>query len=521
MSLGVIATSGMGYDSYAAANGHLTGNLRTGLPLGLADPLLRRTPLAGGAGALSLSVTAPGQGDGWGKPVETLSLRIGANASAELSGLAQTMNAMTPLLKDAMAFEKQARELADKVQSELAFFRSGPEVKALRSAIASRNAAAILGAAGPVLDRLEQTEKMLGMTERLLNNADALLARATALPMDYSASAAVRGALEMDRTLRLHVAEARGDKASARLSVGVTLGTIVPMGSPQPTPLAPGLAPLRTLMVSVSAIAHTTFEGVSELRGLLGDAASLAKDARSFVRDTQANPLALLADGEAEKAAKRIEDVQKKGEALVGRVDGVLGGLGVKVEAGLRVREATGVGAGVREVSAQVDGKLGSNFDYRVGVRLRNLIGFIPGQVTDYRLEQDPKTRDLRFGIVSSQKQNVFSDFYAFGAASDLSIRAHSGSASLELRGGVDASAAGVSAYGGLIAGLHGFYLAAGAVVPDVRHPSVLPPQLSLGLGFQNKDVALSLSTGADVGVFRGAEATRGANAALSFSAFF
>jgi hypothetical protein len=172
-------------------------------------------------------------------------------------------------------------------------------------------------------------------------------------------------------------------------------------------------------------------------------------------------------------------------------------------------------------VSAQVDGKLGSNFDYRVGVRLRNLIGFIPGQVTDYRLEQDPKTRDLRFGIVSSQKQNVFSDFYAFGAASDLSIRAHSGSASLELRGGVDASAAGVSAYGGLIAGLHGFYLAAGAVVPDVRHPSVLPPQLSLGLGFQNKDVALSLSTGADVGVFRGAEATRGANAALSFSAFF
>jgi hypothetical protein len=419
------------------------------------------------------------------------------------------MRALGPLFTEAAAFETAARSAEQAITNELAYFQSGAEVRALRSAIATRNRAAIVNAAAPVLAHLAQTQRALRALDGLFNDADALISRIEAAPNTLLGTAAARGAAEIERTVRFPIASASRGDVTVRLSGAVSAALIAPLDAPPELPSVPGMAPLRSLMTTVTFMAQASMAGLDDLRALINDAQALADDANTLVGEARRAPLRYQDEAEATRAQNTIAELSARGNALSERASTVAAGLRGHIEVGAHVVQATAPGAGLRAAGLRLEGTIGEHVDFSGSVTLRNLIGFIPGETTDYALVQAEDGSFMLGQLGPRARANVFHHFYPAGAAVDASLRVHNDSASLELRAG-------------LVTRLQAFYLATSVVVPDVRAPAVLPPQFLLGLGVETEHFSLILSAGADAALLTGdPTAARSAHGSLSLSVHF
>ncbi|MCC6808122.1 MAG: hypothetical protein IT381_11915 [Deltaproteobacteria bacterium] len=482
------------------------------------DPLIGRPLALAVAPSFALSATVRLPGDE--RFSETASVRMSAAAAARVDGSEGALRSLSGWIAQARSLEVAANEASEAIYADIAYFRSSRDIAELRAALASRDPNRIVAAAAPVLLHLAQTERNIASVGRVLADGGELIDGLAGARITLGAAAAVRGAFEIDRTIRMRVAEVSTDTATARLTIAATLGAISPLQAPEGTlPPIPGMAAVRSLMVSATAIATASIEGLAELRGLIGDAARLAEDAGALTHEARTTPRRYEDRGEAERAQQRIADIEARGSALAARAERVADELFVRTAAGLRVREATGIGFAIRAVGAQLDGSVGA-FRYRLAVTLHNLVGTLPGVRTDYRAGEDESGAPALVAR-TPVAEDVFSTFYPFRLSVDAAlgiddeIRGHR--ASVELRGGIDSSAAAMAGYAAVRGRIDGFSLTGGVVFPDLRRTGTLAPQLTIGLGLESESASLTLSAGADASILSGdPRALHGLHAGLS-----
>lgn len=484
-----------------------------------ADPSLARAPRALARAGFELSYTP----EVLRPDLLSTSVTIRADATVDASALSldQLTREAGPLLSQASEIERTARDLTRR-QADLMELLNGPDMRRLRAALAggvsAANAPAILALAEPLLDRLRDAITFLNDTQSFLQGVDTLLGDAHRFEQRYTARAGARGAVEVDYSFRHRILDVRRGDTSVRLTVGATVGVTSPLANPDPsiTSAIPGLRAFRTMMTTVQAVATVSYRGLEQMRGALSDLAQLASDAETLARTVSRNPLGLIDPARARAAERQANELQSRAGDVSTRVNRALGEVGVDVAAGMRTTEATGVGGGLRELGASLDVTHG-DFDLNVAVVLRNLVGYLPGQYTDYVLTEEAGQQGLR--VTGESTGNVFSVFYPSTVAVNGSIRYRpSDRVSFELRGGLETARSGPVgvANAGFMARIHALYLGVGVVAP-LGSPGVTPT-MAATVGVQTPNFQLGVSASANTEVFAQPDRLNAASFELSMT---
>lgn len=487
-----------------------------------AMPALQRDQAAMASGGFSLSYTPTV------RPGELSStVTVSASGTAEVNALG-----LQNLPRDAAGFaqrvetlERDARDLMRR-QAELLAVLTGPDMQRLRAALARgvtiADAGRILEIADPLLQQLTNAIRFLDDAQSFLQRADSLLSDGRQFEGTFRAQSTARGAFNVDYSFRDRVLYFERGGTRVGVTIGATVGLIAPLANPAPSVSSevPGLRPFRTLMVSAQAVATVAFAGLEELRGTLSDLRGLAADAEALGRRVRSNPFGLAAPGRAAEAQAQLARLQRDATAITERLREIGDQAHVEMQTGVRTTEATGVGGGLREVGASLDISTRS-FDLNVAIVLRNLVGYLPGRYTDYRISEDAEGNP-GLSVVGEGERNVFSVFYpaSVGVSASATYRPGPGY-SLQLRAGVEGMQAGGGAVGyvGLMAHLQSAYMGLGVVAPLARHGS--PPQIAAQLGLDTGGFRLGLGVSANGEVFTNPEALRGASVQFNLGGSF
>jgi hypothetical protein len=412
-----------------------------------------------GGGQIDLRFTSREKTDGSGF---YLGLRGDMSAAASTQGLPEASATAHDLMQRAEGLQSEMNSLQGHMEALGSKLQNSPGYQRLEALVAqaSSNPASLNSAAltemkqilnsGEVQGILKEMNQSLGEVNSLLGNAGATLGAVGDGQRSLSGDAAVRGAAEIYGGYRSPAVELGDSRWKARF--GIEAAAIVPLPAPKQPDNAYGLPQFKSAMSKVAVTAQLTTRGfgdiqkrlgqmqsdLSNLQQSLGQTAGAIDDATTLANQIDPNnTLSVLAQlGKIEETLQTLEQSSAQaataGEALNQSLEGLAEDIGqaeIKPALGLTTLSATApVGFGIRDIGMDLYGPLTEKIHANLEAGVMNPVGYLGGEENHYQLSKTG-AEGYQFEQVSSQKRNVFHDFYDPAVYTGVGLTANADSA--------------------------------------------------------------------------------------------
>jgi cell division septum initiation protein DivIVA len=495
---GVLSSSSFG----ASSSGGVSNFLAAATAPSIAStPSLDQAPRIIGGGHTQIAVTWPGLGKGWSI---SNTVRLDAATAFNLQNLFGTINQLQGLATGARTIIGQMSQVAPQlstIENSLS-----PIISGLQKALATgdiKTLAALLPAAQQAA---AQSLAALQHAQSLVVSAENFTRQGSQESVQVDAGASTRGSLEADVTLRKELGHIRGRNGGVRLTAALSAGMIAPIPAPEQLPIG-GLAATHSLMLGVDFLLVGTSKGASALSTTLGKVSDLIGEASRFLGNAKDNPNQFLNTASVNAAKAEADSLSSRASALSAQLTQDLNALSATLTSGVRVRQATGLGAEIRDFGVRAQADDGKRLEGDVAVTVRHPLGYIPGTTSDYSIA-DAETFSLQ--KLSTKNENVHGYFYPATVGIDTSASFRlSPAVKLTLRGGTESRVDGNGTVGylGLVTRIARSYFGITEVIPDLAHGSLYAPELGAVLGYKGPvlqigaagSVATKFANGLDV----------------------
>jgi len=470
----------------------------------LTGSMFRRDLTAGATAALEARYTLPPTRSGVSASID---VRLDSSAAANALDTHAMLTQLEPIFRDAMSVAAEASAMQQQVESLVADL-NGPLMQNFRNALAAHDQVRMLEYGAQLFDRLKTAMRLLDQAGAISQRLDGMLTSVEATT-SASGGASARGTVDVDATFRSPRARFRSGEVDVSLIGAITLGTSVPLPNPAAGDMSEtGMRPIRSLAAVVDAVVNVSTEGVAALREQLAEIAPDLQALRQLGREVNFGLSAEEARA-LEGQARTLE------ESLQGHAERLLLATGLthaEIAARVRVSEAVGPGIGVRAVGVTGRVSYRNAFSADLSLTMRNPIGVMPGEVSDYAIGEDAQAH-----LLSTRLDDIYDSLFPRAFSADLRLLARpTRDMAVELRGVVDFSASHFLLSSSLSVSMWGFFLGA-STSTAYMDGRTLSTEVGAVAGYRTPEgYGFSLSAGVNPEAFSSTDALSAASARLS-----
>jgi hypothetical protein len=411
-----------------------------------------------GGGQVDLRFTSRERQDGSGF---YLGLRGDMSAAGNTQGVTDAARTGSDLASRADALQSRMSGLQDRMNGLATQLQNSPSYQRMEQLIGqiSQNPAAANPAmvgelkqilnSGEIQGLLTNMNQSLGEINGVLGDASGALGALGDGKRTVSGDAAVRGAAEVYGGYRTPGIELGQSKWKARF--GIEASAIVPLPAPAQPDNDLGLPKFKYAMAKVAASAQITTQGLGDIQKRLGQLQSDLGNLQQSLSQTSAavdsaaavannvdpnNPISVVTQlGQIQQTIGNLNQAANQastaGQALNTNLNGLADDIGkaeMKTSLGLTTVTPTApVGFGIRDIGVDLYGPITEKLKANIEAGVMNPVGYLQGQENHYQMEKSGEKYHLT--PTSSQKRNVFHDFYDPAVYAGVGVTANADSA--------------------------------------------------------------------------------------------